>query len=90
MDSLFLPVLLKQENFSQVHYRDFQNYFYSEQFNVIFELSGTNSKCCYFDSGMALPDIDNSEQALYAIGAVGAIIMPHNFYLHSALVKTRS
>ena len=24
-----------------------------------------------------------------AVGIIGAIIMPHNFYLHSALVKSR-
>lgn len=28
-----------------------------------------------------------SKQLLQAIGIVGAIIMPHNIYLHSALVK---
>ena len=27
---------------------------------------------------------------LQAVAAVGAIIMPHNLYLHSALVKTRN
>jgi len=30
-----------------------------------------------------------SKQLLQAIGIVGAIIMPHNIYLHSALVKSR-
>lgn len=35
--------------------------------------------------------IDCSSDAwLQAVAAVGAIIMPHNLYLHSALVKTRS
>ncbi|XP_076461105.1 natural resistance-associated macrophage protein 2-like isoform X2 [Babylonia areolata] len=29
------------------------------------------------------------EQLLQAVGVVGAIIMPHNIYLHSALVKSR-
>ena len=32
----------------------------------------------------------SSEAWLQAVAAVGAIIMPHNLYLHSALVKTRS
>jgi len=27
---------------------------------------------------------------LQAVGIVGAVIMPHNLYLHSALVKVRS
>ena len=28
-----------------------------------------------------------SKQLLQAVGVIGAIIMPHNMYLHSALVK---
>ncbi len=36
-----------------------------------------------------VPDIPN-ETALYiAIGIIGATVMPHNLYLHSALVQTR-
>src|SRR5687768_879206 len=36
-----------------------------------------------------IPTIPN-EQALYiAIGIIGATVMPHNLYLHSALVQTR-
>jgi manganese transport protein len=36
------------------------------------------------------PYIEN-EQALYiAIGIIGATVMPHNLYLHSSLVQTRS
>lgn len=36
-----------------------------------------------------VPSIPN-EQALYiAIGIIGATVMPHNLYLHSALVQTR-
>ncbi|XP_037825588.1 protein Malvolio isoform X1 [Lucilia sericata] len=31
----------------------------------------------------------NSEVLLQAVGVVGAVIMPHNLYLHSALVKSR-
>ena len=31
----------------------------------------------------------NSEIVLQAVGVIGAVIMPHNFYLHSALVKSR-
>ena len=41
--------------------------------------------------GMALPactDCD-SDSYMQAIGIIGAIIMPHNLYLHSALVKSR-
>ena len=40
-------------------------------------------------AGWSLPlcDEDNVEQA---VGIVGAVIMPHNLFLHSALVQTRS
>ncbi|XP_062972816.1 natural resistance-associated macrophage protein 1 isoform X1 [Elgaria multicarinata webbii] len=41
--------------------------------------------------GMFLPLCKNCghEELLQAVGIVGAIIMPHNIYLHSSLVKTR-
>lgn len=32
----------------------------------------------------------NSDILLQAVGVVGAVIMPHNLYLHSALVKSRN
>lgn len=31
----------------------------------------------------------DSKALLQAVGIVGAVIMPHNLYLHSALVKSR-
>ena len=41
--------------------------------------------------GLALPWCSNcgSDALAQAVGIIGAIIMPHNLYLHSALVKTR-
>lgn len=41
--------------------------------------------------GMFVPSFEgyNSEVLLQAVGVVGAVIMPHNLYLHSALVKSR-
>lgn len=41
--------------------------------------------------GLVIPSCHNcdSDTVLKAIGIIGAIIMPHNLYLHSALVKTR-
>ncbi|KAL7991837.1 hypothetical protein Chor_016093, partial [Crotalus horridus] len=41
--------------------------------------------------GIFIPYCKNCghEQLLQAVGLVGAIIMPHNIYLHSSLVKTR-
>lgn len=42
----------------------------------------------YAEKGMVAPI--PSESALYlAIGIIGATVMPHNLYLHSALVQTR-
>lgn len=41
--------------------------------------------------GMFIPYCEgcSSKELLQAVGIVGAVIMPHNLYLHSALVKTR-
>lgn len=36
-----------------------------------------------------VPYIPNSEALYIAIGIIGATVMPHNLYLHSALVQTR-
>jgi manganese transport protein len=36
-----------------------------------------------------LPSIPNTEALYIAIGIIGATVMPHNLYLHSALVQTR-
>lgn len=42
--------------------------------------------------GMFLPYCDGcgAVELEQAVGIVGAVIMPHNIYLHSALVKVRS
>lgn len=36
-----------------------------------------------------VPSIPNREALFIAIGIIGATVMPHNLYLHSALVQTR-
>ena len=36
-----------------------------------------------------IPHIKNDEALYIAIGIIGATVMPHNLYLHSALVQTR-
>ena len=36
-----------------------------------------------------VPTIPNTEALFIAIGIIGATVMPHNLYLHSALVQTR-
>jgi manganese transport protein len=35
------------------------------------------------------PRLDNWEMVVVAVGIIGATVMPHNLYLHSALVQTR-
>lgn len=41
--------------------------------------------------GMIIPSCSNCDKnaLLQAVGIVGAVIMPHNLYLHSALVKVQ-
>lgn len=41
--------------------------------------------------GLAIPFCSDcgSDELMQAVGIIGAIIMPHNLYLHSALVKSR-
>src|SRR3989440_10617649 len=36
-----------------------------------------------------IPNFPNNEALYIAIGIIGATVMPHNLYLHSALVQTR-
>lgn len=36
-----------------------------------------------------VPSLPNNEALYIAIGIIGATVMPHNLYLHSALVQTR-
>jgi manganese transport protein len=40
-------------------------------------------------AGGFIPSIPNSTALYIAIGIIGATVMPHNLYLHSALVQTR-
>lgn len=40
-------------------------------------------------AGGLVPSIPNHEALFIAIGIIGATVMPHNLYLHSALVQTR-
>jgi manganese transport protein len=45
----------------------------------------------FFEMGRALirPRLDNKEMVYLAIAIIGATVMPHNLYLHSALVQSR-
>jgi len=40
-------------------------------------------------AGMVVPSIPNQEAFYIALGILGATVMPHNLYLHTALVQTR-
>jgi manganese transport protein len=40
-------------------------------------------------TGLIVPTIPNAEAFYIALGILGATVMPHNLYLHSALVQTR-
>jgi manganese transport protein len=39
--------------------------------------------------GLAVPTVPNAEAFYIALGILGATVMPHNLYLHTALVQTR-
>jgi manganese transport protein len=39
--------------------------------------------------GLAVPTVPNGEAFYIALGILGATVMPHNLYLHTALVQTR-
>jgi manganese transport protein len=40
--------------------------------------------------GLVTPTIPNQEALVIALGILGATVMPHNLYLHSSIVQTRS
>jgi manganese transport protein len=58
-------------------------------FIEIFVLPQT--KPSFLEMGRALvsPTFNNKEMIVLAIGIIGATVMPHNLYLHSALVQSR-
>lgn len=39
--------------------------------------------------GLVVPSLPGTEALLVAVGILGATVMPHNLYLHSAIVQTR-
>jgi natural resistance-associated macrophage protein 2 len=56
-----------------------------------YEFAKVSPNISQIGEGMFVPkcvDCDNAA-VLQAVGIIGAIIMPHNLYLHSALVKSR-
>jgi manganese transport protein len=57
--------------------------------SFIFELIFSQPDAAGIISGLK-PYIANDEALYIAIGIIGATVMPHNLYLHSSLVQTRS
>ena len=55
----------------------------------IFGLSQTQPSFLEMGHALLRPSFDNKEMLLIAIGIIGATVMPHNLYLHSALVQSR-
>lgn len=69
---------------------------------TILALVGTISACFVIELWMAKPDwhgvflgsvtpvLHGKDQLFLAVGILGATVMPHNLYLHSAIVRTRA
>jgi manganese transport protein len=58
-------------------------------FVEIFVLPQTSPDFLEMGSALLSPGFRQSGMVLGAIGIIGATVMPHNLYLHSALVRTR-
>ncbi len=55
----------------------------------VFALPQTRPNFGEMAAALVHPRLNNSDMVVLAIGIVGATVMPHNLYLHSALVQTR-
>jgi manganese transport protein len=55
----------------------------------IFGLAQTRPDFLEMGRAMARPDFARAGMFVVAIGIIGATVMPHNLYLHTALVQTR-
>lgn len=55
----------------------------------IFALPQTNPSFLEMGQALAHPGLGQAGMLVVAIGMIGATVMPHNLYLHSALVQTR-
>ena len=58
-------------------------------FIEIFVLPSTRPSFLEMGHAIVRPRLYSTQMAYVAIGIVGATVMPHNLYLHSALVQTR-
>ena len=55
----------------------------------IFGLAQTRPDFLEMGRAMARPDFTQGGMLVVAVGIIGATVMPHNLYLHTALVQTR-
>jgi manganese transport protein len=58
-------------------------------FIEIFVLPQTHPSFAEMGSALLRPGFEQAGMLVVAIGIIGATVMPHNLYLHSALVQTR-
>src|SRR5208283_2540983 len=58
-------------------------------FIEIFVLPQTQPNFAEMGRALLSPSIGQAGMLVLAIGIIGATVMPHNLYLHSALVQTR-
>jgi manganese transport protein len=58
-------------------------------FIEIFVLSATRPDFAEMGRALVRPGLGDTAMLAVAIGIIGATVMPHNLYLHSALVQTR-
>lgn len=56
----------------------------------LFVLPRTTPNFLEIGSALARPGLRQAGMATVAVGIIGATVMPHNLYLHSALVQTRA
>ncbi|WP_419826057.1 Nramp family divalent metal transporter [Sphingomonas sp.] len=55
----------------------------------LFVLPGTRPDLATIGAALTSPGLHGAAQATIAVGIIGATVMPHNLYLHSALVRSR-
>jgi manganese transport protein len=58
-------------------------------FIEIFVLQATKPNFAELGTAMITPRLSGTVMTMLAIGIIGATVMPHNLYLHSALVQSR-
>ncbi len=59
-------------------------------FVELFVMPGTRPDFQQIGAALVLPTLATAGMASVAVGIIGATVMPHNLYLHSALVQSRT